>query len=260
MRNCVRFLLWSGLAMACLAQSEKKHLLFIGQGVGYAHDSVSHAMYTMAKIGQESGRFDVMFRTDVELLTKKKLDGNRKNLDYFHAVMFYTTGELPISDQQKQDLLAFVREGKGFAGVHSATDTFYKWPEYAELIGGWFNGHPWTQPVKITVADPANPLVAHLAPSFDLRDEIYQFKNFAEGRVRVLLKLDTSSVDMKARGINPGATEFPLVWVHPYGNGRVFYSALGHFDEVWDMPGIRGMLLEGMLWITGQREAPAAPR
>lgn len=230
-----------------------KRILYITHSAAFRHQSIPHSVEALKAIAAISGKLEITATEDVSLL-------NAAALRNYDAVMFYTTGELPISDQQKQDLLTFIRGGKGFGGVHSATDTFYKWPEYAELIGGWFNGHPWTQPVKITVADPANPLVAHLAPSFELRDEIYQFKNFAEGRVRVLLKLDTSSVDMKARGINPGATEFPLVWVRPYGKGRVFYSALGHFDEVWDMPGIRGMLLEGMLWITGQREAPAAPR
>jgi len=230
-----------------------KRILYITHSAGFRHQSIPHSVVALQVIAAASRKLQITTSEDVSLL-------NAATLRNYDAVMFYTTGELPISDQQKQDLLAFVRSGKGFGGVHSATDTFYKWPEYANLIGGWFNGHPWTQPVKITVADPTNPLVAHLAPSFHLRDEIYQFKNFAAGRVRVLLKLDTSSVDMRAPGINPGATEFPLMWVHPYGQGRVFYSALGHFDDVWDTPGIRTMLLESMLWITGQREAPSAPR
>ena len=242
------------LAATVSAQSAApKRILYITHSAGFRHQSIPHSEEALQAIAAASRKLEITATEDVSLL-------NAAALRNFDAVMFYTTGELPISDQQKQDLLEFVRGGKGFGGLHSATDTFYKWPEYAELIGGWFNGHPWTQPVKIAVADPSNPLVAHLAPSFELRDEIYQFRNFAKGRVRVLLKLDTSSVDMKARGINPGATEFPLAWVRPYGAGRVFYSALGHFDEVWDVPGIRTMLLESMLWITGQREAPATPR
>ena len=76
-------------------------------------------------------------------MTKKKLEGNAKNLDYFDAVIFYTTGELPLDDEQKAALLSFVREdGKGFIGVHSAADTSIQWPEYGEMIGGWFDQHP----------------------------------------------------------------------------------------------------------------------
>ena len=242
------------LAATVWAQSgAPKRILYVTHSAGYKHESIPHSIDALKAIAKTTGKLEITATEDVSLL-------NAAELRNYDAVMFYTTGELPISDQQKQDLLDFVNSGKGFAGVHSATDTFYKWPEYADLIGGWFNGHPWTQSVKIKVADPESPLVRHLAPSFEVRDEIYQFKNFAEGRVRVLLKLDTRSVNMNAKGINPGATEFPLVWVRSYGSGRVFYSALGHFDDVWDMPGVRGMLLEGMLWITGQIEAPSTPR
>ena len=249
MRNLVRFLLWSGLTMACLAQTEKKHLLFIGQGVGYAHDSVSHAMYTMAKIGQESGRFDVMFRTDVELLTKKKLDGNRKNLDYFHAVMFYTTGELPLDASQKADLLSFVRDdGKGFLGTHAATDTCYQWPEYGELIGGYFDEHPWHQEVTIKVEDRNFPATRHFPPSFSITDEIYQFKSWSRDRVKVVMSLDNSSVDLTKKTVKRADKDFAVAWYRQYGKGRVFYCSLGHRDSVWDVPEIQKMWLEALRW------------
>ena len=80
--------------------AEKKHILFLGGSEGFAHDSVSHAMYTLAKIGAESGLFDVRFHTDMELVTKQELKGNKKNLNWFDAVMFYTQGDIPLSDAQ----------------------------------------------------------------------------------------------------------------------------------------------------------------
>ncbi|MEZ5394715.1 MAG: hypothetical protein R2724_18045 [Bryobacterales bacterium] len=92
----------------------------------FAHDSVSHAMYTLEKLGEESGLFDVRFHTDTELVTKQKLGANKKNLDWFDAVMFYTQGDLPLSEQQKADLMAFVRKtAKAYwrhtqARIHSA--------------------------------------------------------------------------------------------------------------------------------------------
>ena len=99
---------------------EKRHLLFLGGSVDYAHDSVSYAMYTIAKIGEESGLFDVRFHTDTEPLTKRKLGANKKNLDYFDAVFLYTQGDLPLEDEQKAALMAFVRDdGKGFLVAHS---------------------------------------------------------------------------------------------------------------------------------------------
>jgi type 1 glutamine amidotransferase len=232
------------LLTATLA-AQPKRILYITLSAAYKHASIPASIKAFQEIAAQSGKLEVVQTEDVSLLSAASL----RNFD---AVMFFTTGELPISDTQKRDLLDFVRGGKGFGGVHSATDTFYKWPEYGELIGAYFQNHPWTEEVTIRVKDPKSPLVAHLAPSFRLRDEIYQVRNFAAGRVHVLLELDTSSVNMSAPGINPGATEFPLAWTQSYGAGRVFYNALGHFDSTWTDPGIRKMMLQAMLWLTGQ--------
>ena len=95
-----------------------------------------------------------------------------------------------MSDAQKTALLNFVRSGRGFLGVHSATDTFYTWPDYLDLIGGYFNGHPWHQAVTIEVVDPGDPLVAFLGNSLQVEDEIYQISDFDYRGSRVLLRLD----------------------------------------------------------------------
>jgi type 1 glutamine amidotransferase len=228
-----------------LPTGQPKRILYITLSAGYKHEAIPASVKAFKEIAQQSGKLEVVQTEDVSLLSAAGLRN-------FEAVMFYTTGELPISEVQKHDLLDFVRGGKGFGGVHSATDTFYKWPEYGELIGAYFQNHPWTQEVTVRVKDANSPLVAHLAPSFRIKDEIYQVRNFAADRVHVLLELDTSSVNMSAPGINPGATQFPLAWTQTYGAGRVFYNALGHFDSTWTDPGIRKMMLQAMLWLTGQ--------
>jgi type 1 glutamine amidotransferase len=101
-----------------------------------------------------------MMRTDTELLTKKDLGRQRKNLNYFDVLIFAsTTGELDMDDSQKQDMLSFIHDdGKGFVGIHAALDTNYKWPEYGEMIGGWFDQHPWmTFNAPIVNEDPTFP-------------------------------------------------------------------------------------------------------
>ncbi|MGH9722817.1 MAG: ThuA domain-containing protein, partial [Bryobacteraceae bacterium] len=131
------------------ASPKKKKVLAIGRSAGFHHDSVSHGLATIWKLGQDTGLWDTYIKTDTELITRKKLSGNAKNLDYFDALFFYTTGELELDDEQKASFLAFVRDdGKGFLGSHSATDTLYKWSEYGDLIGGYFDRHPWHQLVK----------------------------------------------------------------------------------------------------------------
>ena len=241
---------------------KKKKLLAIGAVKGFEHDSVSHGLATIWKIGQESGLWDTYIRTDTELLSKKKQSKNNiKNLDYFDAVLFYTTGELDMDDEQKAALLSFVKDdGKGFLGTHSATDTFYKWPEYGEMIGGYFDQHPWHQPVKVIVEDRTFPATRHFPPSFEITDEIYQFKNFSRDRVRVLMSIDPASVDLTKKTVHRTDKDFAVTWVRNYGKGRVFYSSLGHDDQVWDRKDIQTMWLEAVKWAMGMTQGDATPR
>ena len=145
-------------------QIHLKHVLVIGQTKGFEHDSVSDGMAAIYNMGRDSGLWDATLRTDVELITKKTLERNAKNLDYFDALVFVsTTGELDLDDAQKKDMLSFIQDdGKGFVGIHAALDTNYKWPEYGEMIGGWFDEHPWsTFNAPIINEDPNFPAVRH---------------------------------------------------------------------------------------------------
>ncbi len=144
----------------------KKRILVIGQTKGFEHDSVSDTMGTIWKMGHDTGLWDTYMRTDTELITKGTVGANGKNLDAFDALVFAsTTGELDLSDAQKKDMMAFIHDdGKGFVGVHAALDTNYKWPEYGEMIGGWFDEHPWTTFwAPIVNEDPNFPAYAALS-------------------------------------------------------------------------------------------------
>jgi type 1 glutamine amidotransferase len=147
------------LALAVATLAAPKKLLVIGEEKGYRHEAVSHAMSTIERLGKESGLWDTTVRTDTEALTKKKLEYNAKNLNDFDAVLFYTGGKLEMDDQQKADFLSFIHDdGKGFIGVHSATITWTDWPEFGEMIGGYYDEHPWnTFAAPILVEDPAFP-------------------------------------------------------------------------------------------------------
>jgi uncharacterized protein len=171
-----------------------------------------------------------------------------ESLRPYAAIVFYTTGELPMSEAQKAALLDFVRSGHGFAGIHCATDTFYQWPDYLALIGGYFNDHPWHQSVTVEVADRASPLVAFLGTSLRIEDEIYQISDFDYHGSHVLLRLDPASVDLTRPGVHPRFYGWPLAWTRAYGEGRVFYTALGHEAAVWRDPRYQKLLLNGLLW------------
>jgi type 1 glutamine amidotransferase len=221
--------------------SERKHrVLYLTHSAGFKHAVLPLSEQIFREIGQQHG-FEVTPTADCSLICK---DG----LKDYDAVAFYTTGELPISDAQKADLLDFVRSGKGFVGIHSATDTFYKWPEYGEMIGAYFDKHPWHQQVKIKVEDPRHPATSHLGSSFTITDEIYQFRNWSRESVHVLLSLDVSSVDLGKADVHRTDRDFANSWCRDYGKGRVFYTALGHRPEVWQDERFQRHLIGGLRW------------
>lgn len=249
-------------AIWCQQPPKRKKVLAIGEVKGFQHDSVSHALASIERWGKETGLWDTYIRTDTQLVTKEKVPaGNAKNLEFFDAVVFYTTGELPMNDEQKKALLSFVHDdGKGFIGVHSATDTFYQWPEYGEMIGGWFDHHPWgTFNAPVLVEDKDFPATKHMPSSFVLNDEIYQFKNWSRDKVRVLMRLDETKLDLANKNIHRTDKDFAVTWVKPFGKGRVFYSTLGHLEAVYDNPMIRTMYVEGIKWALGLTEGATTP-
>src|SRR5579871_508278 len=144
-RALIILVVLSVFSTAQSASPPKKHLLVIGEEKGYRHESVSHAMATIERLGRETGVWDTTIRTDTEILTKKKLEYNAKNLNDFDAVLFFTGGDLEMDAQQKADFLSFIHEeGKEFIGVHIAAITFVDWPEFVEMVGGTYDEHPWT--------------------------------------------------------------------------------------------------------------------
>lgn len=126
---------------------------------GYRHQSIELSEQIVKELGEKSGAFQVTVTRDVGAFT-------RENLKNYAAVMFYTTGELPFTDDEKNALVDFLKSGHGFVGVHSATDTLYEWGVYNKIIGGYFNDHPWHQQVTVDVVDPNSKLVSSLGKIF----------------------------------------------------------------------------------------------
>ena len=249
----------------CIAQSaapSAKRLLIIGEEKGYRHEAVSHPMAALERLGRESSLWTTTIRTDTEALTKKKLEYNAKNLNDFDAVLFYTGGELEMNAEQKAALLSFVHDdGKGFVGVHSAAITFADWPEYCEMIGGFFDEHPWvTFDAPILVEDPNFPGMQQWPKTFVLKDEIYQMKEWSREKARVLMRLDADKIDLKNPHVHRKDLDFAVTWAKRYGKGRVYYSTLGHVEQNWDDPRLQHMYVEAIKWAIGLVDADVTPR
>src|ERR1700733_670353 len=264
LRRLPWFLLGLAIGSALMAQSgaPRKKLLVIGEEKGYRHEAVSHAMATIERLGRETGAWDTFIRTDTEALTKKKLEYNAKNLADFDAVLFYTGGTLEMDDRQKADFLSFVHDdGKGFIGVHSATITFTDWPAYGEMIGGYYDEHPWgTFEAPILVEDPKFPGMSQWPAAFTIKDEIYQIRNYSRDDRRVLMRLDAGKLDLNNKHVHRTDRDFAVAWAKMYGKGRVYYSTLGHVSENWDNPKFQEMFTGAIKWTLGLVDADITPQ
>jgi type 1 glutamine amidotransferase len=254
-------------------QQKKKRLLAIGDvhRKNYQHDAVSHALATIEQLGRKSGIYDTYIRTDIQLLTKHPLefaeksavaDANYKTLNDFDAIFFYGIGELELTAQQKADFMSFIKEdGKGFVGAHTVVTSFTTWPEYGDMVDGYFDDHPWEvtdAPVIVEAHD--FPAMKGFPNNFMVHDEIYQLKNFSRDKVRVLASLDANKMDLKNPRVHRTDKDFALAWARTYGKGRVFCSVLGHTDESWDDPKMQTMWLEAIKWSMGLTQGDVRTR
>jgi len=232
-------------------------VLFLTHSAGFVHSVVKRPepdvpAYAEERLIEAAGDgFEITATQDCAAITPE-------NLARYDAVAFYTTGELPISAANRAALMDWIRRGGAFAGVHCATDTLYEYEPYQTLIGGAFDGHPWHEEVRVRVEDRGHPSTEHLGQGFTITDEIYQFRNFARHPLHVLLGLDPDSVEI---GLGRRADgDYAVSWCRDWGRGRVFYTSLGHREEVWDDARFTRHLLAGMRWaVAGPYWSPPPP-
>jgi type 1 glutamine amidotransferase len=258
-----RFFVFACLvALACasaqaMAASPRK-ILVVTTALGWRHSSIETAEQVIASLGKSSGAYEVelaavppagnadaaAYQEQVKATLQRKLD--RDALKQYHGIVFAsTTGELPLPD--KAALIQWVRDGGAFIGIHSASDTLHGFRPYIEMLGGEFDYHREQVLVDAINRDASHPANRHLPASWNLdgqKEEIYVLKNFQQGQVRELIVLD--------RHPNTGAPgHFPISWCRDFGKGRVFYTALGHNEQVWQMPAIQQHVLGGIEWALG---------
>jgi uncharacterized protein len=230
------------------------------------HESVSHALSVIERLGYESGAYDTFIRTDSNIVANqpKMTTGAQASggpsLANVDAIFFLGHRDVPLDAQQRLDLADFVRGGKGFVASHTALTAFESWPDFGDLLGARYDDHPWnTASGTIINEDPSFPATKHFAATFALTDEFYQPKEFSRDKLRVLLRLDIAKMPPNAN-MRRADGDFPLAWAKNYGKGRVFYSSLGHAAETWDNRDVAQMYFEAIKWAAGLTEGDATPR
>lgn len=286
--------LLAGIALAsqsfALAADAPKKLLVVTTTAGFRHSSIPTAEKVIAELAEKSGAFTVDFvrqpdgkpsapKTSSEEAqaafreAQKAWDNkmeqalsklSAESLKNYDGVIFAnTTGDLPIPD--KEGFLKWLQSGKAFIGMHAAADTFPKWPGYIDMVGGHFAGHGDQVGVECCVEDTVHPATGHLGDRWPIaQEEIYLFKHYDSNRVKELLILEKHPNDK-----TPG--RFPVSWTREFGKGKVFYTSLGHREDIWDAdPTIKDRknsvevskayqahILGGIYWALGLKNVPA---
>jgi uncharacterized protein len=251
-----------------------KRVLYFTKSAGFEHsvvkrpapDQLSHSEKVLTELGKKHA-FEVTCTKDGTVFTPE-------NLAKYDVIVFYTSGDLfnagtdktpPMTPAGKAAMLEAIKQGKGFVGIHAANDSFRNMAEtfvphgekadaYIRMLGGEFIRHGPQQSPKVTVVDPKFPGCEKLGESFELLDEWYTFKDFAPD-MHVVLRLETKGM----KGIDYQRAPFPYNWARMHGKGRVYYTGLGHREDVWTNPLFQDLLLGGMGWAAGNVQADVTP-
>jgi uncharacterized protein len=212
-------------------------ILVFSKTTGFRHSSIGAGKLAIMALGKANG-FDVDTTEDASAFTDE-------NLKKYAVVVFLSTTGHILDTPQQLAFQRFIASGKGFVGIHAATDTEYGWPWYGKLVGAYFLKHPDQQKATLHVVDSTDISTKHLPTTWTRFDEWYNFKDI-QPDLHVLITIDESSYH---GGVN--GTVHPMAWRHEYGGGRAFYTELGHTDESYSDPLYLGHLLGGIQYAAG---------
>lgn len=253
--------------------AKPRKLLVFSRTNGFRHQSIVTGKIALAEMGKKTGAYEAVITEELSHFEKDKIS-------QYDAICFLSTTQNPFSPfkdhfmkmsaeekveakkyelQLKENLMDFVKGGGGFVGIHAATDTFYEWPEYGEMINGYFDGHPWGANSQVNIfVEPGqekHPLTAMFeGERMDFKEEIYQFKApYDSSKVQMLLRLDPEK-SAKVKNMKRKDNDYGVAWARNWEKGRVFYCSLGHNHEMYWHPKILRHYLAGIQWAIGDFE------
>lgn len=229
----------AGFIFSGFTEKKKVRLLVFSKTTGFRHSSIGAGKLALLKMGAAQGWL-VDTTEDAGFFTKD-------NLKKYDAVLFLSTTGNILDSAQQQAFEQFIRSGKGFAGIHAATDTEYDWPWYVGLVGASFESHPKQQTARLYRIDKTHLSTVLLPDTWERFDEWYNFKNINPA-THTLLRIDESSYTGGKNG-----EQHAMAWYHEYDGGRAFYTALGHTDASYTEPLFIEHLSGGINWVLGRK-------
>ena len=229
----------AGFIFSGFTEKKKVRLLVFSKTTGFRHSSIGAGKLALLKMGAAQGWL-VDTTEDAGFFTND-------NLKKYDAVLFLSTTGNILDSAQQQAFEQFIRSGKGFAGIHAATDTEYDWPWYVGLVGASFESHPKQQTARLYRIDKTHLSTVLLPDTWERFDEWYNFKNINPA-THTLLRIDESSYTGGKNG-----EQHAMAWYHEYDGGRAFYTALGHTDASYTEPLFIEHLSGGINWVVGRK-------
>ena len=222
-----------------LPEAKPQKVLVYYKTNGFYHDCIPSGVAAIQKLGTEN-KFGVDATLDSSAFTSN-------NLKQYSAVIFMCTTGNVLNDEQQTVFEQYIKNGGGYVGIHSATDTEYDWPWYNQLVGAYFKSHPKQQDAVLNITDASFIATKHLPATWTRWDEWYNFKSTTWDKVNVVITIDESSYQ---GGDNNGY--HPMSWYREFDGGRSFYTALGHTKESYTEPLFLQHLLGGVQWAMGK--------
>lgn len=230
-------------ATAAIAQPQFKALLFT-KTAGWHHQSINEGVDAIRDLASRH-----QFQVDWEEMASRFSDENLKKYD---VIIFLSTTADVLNDEQQAAMERFIQSGKGFVGIHAASDTEYDWEWYTQLVGRMFVIHPANQTAKVTVEDRNFPGIERMPNSFLFTDEWYTFTEEKVEGLNYLLTIDEESYNAKAdwgSKKSEGMGDFhPISWYHEFDGGRSFYTAMGHMPQTYEDRMFLEHLFGGIYW------------
>lgn len=250
--------------------AKPRKLLVFSRTNGFRHQSIATGKLALLEMGKKTGAYEAVISDELSNFEKEKIG-------QFDAICFLSTTQNPFSpnkgellklsaeekeaakayeQQLKESLMAYVKGGGGFVGIHAATDTFYEWPEYGQMINGYFDGHPWGAGNQVNIyVEPGqekHPLAAMFnGQRLDFKEEIYQFKEpYDSSKVHMLLRLDPEK-SQQVKGLKRKDNDYGVAWARNWEKGRVFYCSIGHNHDMYWHPEVLRHYLAGIQWSIG---------
>ncbi|MDZ4795643.1 MAG: ThuA domain-containing protein [Bacteroidota bacterium] len=238
-RGFIPALLFALLGLAYSVPKKKVSLLVFSKTAGYRHASIAEGKKALLQVAQENN-FAIDTTEDATVFTDKSLK------KYSAVIFLNTTGDV-LNPEQQVSFEHFIQSGKGFMGIHAATDTEYDWAWFAKLVGANFESHPKIQKAKLNVTDQSHIATKHLPAVWERTDEWYNFKDINTA-IQVIISIDEKSYEGGKNG-----SGHPMAWYHAYEGGKSFYTALGHTPESYTDPLFLQHLLGGIKYVTGKK-------